>query len=187
MPTSLNRKIFTYTGAVMTLPTGVLAISENNYGRPDAALGYLNRMTKSFSFALPGSIYEVSPDYGMVAQAWNLYSYGVPIVQQFFGIQPNAVEKTIVVQPQMPSTWDKASLENVSVGDNEISIHYEKEGQSLTLKIEQKNTDWKIVIALPKGKFQQFLVNGEKVKTTSNSKFDYVESTNKSITLKVAE
>ncbi|MET3128009.1 glycogen debranching enzyme [Arcicella rosea] len=187
MPTSLNRKIFTYTGAVMTLPTGVLAISENNYGRPDAALGYLNRMTKSFSFALPGSIYEVSPDYGMVAQAWNLYSYGVPIVQQFFGIQPNAAEKTFVVQPQMPITWDKASLENVSVGDNEISIHYEKPRKSLNLKIEQKNTDWKIVIALPKGKFQQFLVNGEKVKTTSDSKFDYVESTNKSITLKATE
>lgn len=187
MPTSLNRKIFTYTGAVMTLPTGVLAISENNYGRPDAALGYLNRMTKSFSFALPGSIYEVSPDYGMVAQAWNLYSYGIPIVQQFFGVKPNAAEKTVVIQPQMPSTWDKASLENVSVGDNEISIHYEKVGKTLSLKIEQKNTDWKIVIAFPKGKYQQFIINEEKVKTTSDTNFDYVESTNKSITLNATE
>src|SRR5690606_18665359 len=30
-------KVFSYTGAVMTLPTGVQAISENNYGRPDEA------------------------------------------------------------------------------------------------------------------------------------------------------
>lgn len=60
-----NRKIFTYTGAVMTLPTGVQAVAENNYGRPDEAYSLLKRMMKSFSFALPGSIYEVSPDFGM--------------------------------------------------------------------------------------------------------------------------
>ncbi|MEA5137872.1 alpha-L-rhamnosidase-related protein [Arcicella rigui] len=176
MPTSLNRKIFTYTGAVMTLPTGVLAISENNYGRPDAALGYLNRMTKSFSFALPGSIYEVSPDYGMVAQAWNLYSYGVPIVQQFFGIQPNAAERTIIIQPQMPSTWDKASLENVSVGDNEISIYYQKIGKSLTLTVEQSKAGWKLILAFPKGKYQQFILNGNEVKPLPMKQFDSIES-----------
>jgi hypothetical protein len=49
-------KIFSYTGAVMTLPTGVQAIGENNYGNPDGALDYLKRMTRSFGFALPGSI-----------------------------------------------------------------------------------------------------------------------------------
>ena len=83
----LNRKVFTYTGAVMTLPTGVVTIGENNYGHPDEALGYLKKMTKTFSYALPGSIYEVSPDYGMVTQAWNMYSYAVPIINQFFGIR----------------------------------------------------------------------------------------------------
>ncbi len=58
---TLNKKVFSYTGAVMTLPTGVQAIAENNYANPDAALDYLQRMTRTFGFALPGSIYEVSP------------------------------------------------------------------------------------------------------------------------------
>ena len=71
----------------MTLPTGVQAVAENNYGRPDKALDYLKRMTRTFGYALPGSIYEVSPDFGMMTQAWNLYSYAIPIVGQFFGIQ----------------------------------------------------------------------------------------------------
>ncbi|HMQ91390.1 MAG TPA: hypothetical protein PKB07_27505, partial [Flavilitoribacter sp.] len=83
-----GKKIFSYTGAVMTLPTGVQAVAENNYGRPDQALDYLRRMTRSFGFALPGSIYEVSPDFGMMTQAWTIYSFAVPIVQQFFGIRP---------------------------------------------------------------------------------------------------
>ncbi|WP_232064759.1 alpha-L-rhamnosidase-related protein [Rhodocytophaga rosea] len=49
-----GKKIFSYTGAVMTLPTGVQAISENNYGRPDKALDYLQRMTKTFGYAFRG-------------------------------------------------------------------------------------------------------------------------------------
>ena len=89
--------VFSYTGAVMTLPTGVQAISENNYGRPDQAMNYLNRMTRTFSYALPGSMYEVSPDYGMVVQALNIYSFAVPIVHQFFGIRPMASKKEICV------------------------------------------------------------------------------------------
>ncbi len=60
-----GRKIFSYSRAVMTLSTGVQAIGENNYGNPDRALDYPKRMTRRFGFALPGSIYEVSPDYGM--------------------------------------------------------------------------------------------------------------------------
>ncbi|MEZ4851553.1 MAG: glycogen debranching protein [Bacteroidia bacterium] len=44
-------KAFSYTGAVMTLPTGVQVVAENNCGRPDQALNYLKRMTRSFSFA----------------------------------------------------------------------------------------------------------------------------------------
>lgn len=175
-----NNKVFTYTGAVMTLPTGVLAISENNYGRPDAALGYLKRMTKSFSFALPGSIYEVSPDYGMMAQAWNVYSYAYPIVQQFFGIQPFASRKTIRIQPQMPATWNEASLENVIVGDNELDYTFKRAGKKLSLDLNQNQEGWKIVVALPKGKYSNWSVNGKQVSAKSDGSFDTIELNGKS-------
>ncbi|MCF2517253.1 glycogen debranching protein [Dyadobacter sp. CY351] len=170
-----NNKVFTYTGAVMTLPTGVLAISENNYGRPDAALGYLKRMTKSFSFALPGSIYEVSPDYGMMAQAWNVYSYAYPIVQQFFGIQPFASKKLIRIQPQMPSAWNDASLENVIVGDNALDYTFKRNGKSIRLNLSQSQESWKLEIALPTAKFKNYQVNGKAVATKSNGTFDTIE------------
>lgn len=170
-----NNKVFTYTGAVMTLPTGVLAISENNYGRPDAALSYLKRMTKSFSFALPGSIYEVSPDYGMMAQAWNVYSYAYPIVQQFFGIQPFASKKTIRIQPQMPTTWNEVSLENVIVGDNELDYSFKRTGKTISLDLTQQQEIWKIVIALPKGKYKNWQVNGKPVAAKPDGAFDTIE------------
>ncbi len=138
--------IFTYTGAVMTLPTGVSAIAENNYGRPNEALDYLERLTRSFSYALPGSMYEVSPDFGMMAQAWNIYSYAYPIVHQFFGFTPNTAQKEVLVSPKMPDAWDQASLEHIKVGDNEVSVYYNKTNEGTTIKVVQSNPEWTVTI-----------------------------------------
>ena len=140
-------KVFSYTGAVMTLPTGVQAVAENNYGRPDQALDYLKRMTRSFSYALPGSMYEVSPDYGMMAQAWNIYAFAVPVVRQFFGIEPMASKKEVRIRPRMPGSWDHASLEQVMVGDNSISVYYHRVGETVTLRVLQEQ-DWELHLVL---------------------------------------
>nr|WP_299387008.1 glycogen debranching protein [Allomuricauda sp.] len=161
-------KVFSYTGAVMTLPTGAQAVAENNYGRPDDALDYLERMTRTFSYAFPGSIYEVSPDYGMMTQAWNIYSYAIPIIQQFFGIHPMAYEKKVVIKPQMPAAWDEgASLENVDIADNSISIHYKKENGRIQIEIGQTNTEWTVQLELPKGNYT--VKEGEVTPSDNNS------------------
>ncbi len=140
---------FSYTGAVMTLPTSVLAIAENNYGNPDKALDYIKRMTRSFSYAFPGSMYEVSPDYGMITQAWTIYGYAIPIVKQFFGVNPKAGEKTIVIKPQMPSSWDNVALENLRIADNQLSMTYQEDANGIRLAIKQSKPDWKLHIQLP--------------------------------------
>ncbi len=140
-------KQFSYTGAVMTLPTSVQVIAENNYGNPDQALNYIQRMTRSFSYALPGSMYEVSPDYGMITQAWTIYGYAVPIVEQFFGIQPDGANKTIYINPQMPSSWDKASIEHVKIGDTEISVFYDvNQPSNNTPKVVKHSGSWRVII-----------------------------------------
>lgn len=146
-------KVFSYTGAVMTLPTSVQAVAESNYGRSDQALNYLKRMTRTFSYALPGSMYEVSPDYGMITQAWNIYGFAVPIVQQFFGIQPMSYKKKIVIEPQMPAEWANASIENVKVADNEISVFYDEKDGSVNLKVDQNLSDWTVEFVFPKSEF----------------------------------
>lgn len=162
--TFVGSKAFSYTGAVMTLPTGVSAIGENNYGRPDEALDYLKRMTRSFGFALPGSIFEVSPDYGMMAQAWNLYSFGVPVVTQFFGIQPDAGNKVIHISPMFPSSWKEAKIENVEIGDNILSLEYKiNEEGVVDAVINQSSGDWQIVFSWPEGRKANAAINGNKV------------------------
>lgn len=164
-------KVFSYTGAVMTLPTGVQAIAENNYGRPDEALDYLKRMTRTFSYALPGSMYEVSPDYGMMTQAWNIYAFAIPIVHQFFGIQPKAYEKAVEIVPQMPSTWNNASLEHVKMADNEVSIWYEKNEDAFQIKVQQTNPEWKIKLVLPETGYQSAEGKPEMIEENGKSYF----------------
>ena len=159
-----NRKIFTYTGAVMTLPTGVQAVAENNYGRPDEAYSLLKRMMKSFSFALPGSIYEVSPDFGMFSQAWNMYAFGEPIIKQFFGIKPLAHLKTIHISPSLPSKLDDGKIQNVEIGENLIGMSFIQKSKSQTFNISQKNGSWKLILSQPKGKFNIWKLNGKVVK-----------------------
>ncbi|MFK7926449.1 MAG: hypothetical protein AB8H47_31160 [Bacteroidia bacterium] len=155
-----GKKVFSYTGAVMTLPTGVMAVAENQYGRPDRALDYLHRLGRSFSFALPGSIYEVSPDFGMMTQAWNLYGFAIPIVQQFFGVQPDAAQRSVRVQAMMPQSWPEAKLENILVGDNILDIQYQKQDDKTVLIIKQTQADWNVSVAFPLGKFSSWEING---------------------------
>lgn len=178
-----GKKIFSYVGAVMTLPTGVQAIAENNYTNPDQALSYLKRMSHSFSYALPGSMYEVSPDFGMMTQAWSIYSLAVPIVQQFFGIQPKAYTQRIHISPQMPSTWEKANLENLPIGDNSVSMYYELNNKTLKITILQEKSNWKIRISLPKGKYSQWQLQGASVQAQTAENKNWIETSGKKIVL----
>jgi glycogen debranching enzyme len=153
-----RKKIFSYTGAVMTLPTGVAAVSSAKYGNADDAWQYIKKLENSFSYALPGSMYEVSPDFGMVTQAWNIYGVAVPIVEYFFGIQPMAAEKTISLTPLFPSSWNEASIEDVIVGQNHINIAYKVMNDHREINLTQSENGWKITLNLEKAK--KVIVNG---------------------------
>ena len=173
-------KSFSYTGAVMTLPTGVSAIGENNYGNPDQALDYLKRMTRSFGFALPGSIYEVSPDYGMFTQAWNMYSFAVPIISQFFGIQPDAGNKVIYIRPQMPTSWEEASIQKVVIGDNEISMSYENKSGVLSIEVSQTQSKWGISIEIPQ-EYSKVKILGKEISSDTKDGYRRILMTGKKV------
>lgn len=152
-----RKKTFTYVGAVMTLPTGVAAVAENNYGRPDRALDYLKRMSRSWGYAHPGTMYEVSPDFGMMCQAWNIYSFAFPIVRQFFGIEPEAASQTIMIRPEFPSTWTFPNLKNVIIGEGENQVALDvvftrasEANEQLLIRQEGKTT-WTVGLEIPEG------------------------------------
>ena len=142
-----RKKTFSYTGAVMTLPTGVVAVGAARYGHVDLALSAMKKLQRSFSYVLPGSMYEVSPDFGMMTQAWNIYGVAVPLVTGFFGIQPNAPEKSNRLTPSLPSSWGQASIDDVRIGNNLLSIQLRRDGKTLVCTVRQSDPTWAIEIS----------------------------------------
>eukprot|EP01134_Creolimax_fragrantissima_P007456 CFRG7456T1 len=115
-----SKEIFSYVGAVMTLGTGVLAVAHNNYGESGNGLKNLEMLTRSFGYALPGSQYEVSPDFGMMVQAWNIYATAYPIVCQYFGIEPYAYTNVVYISHSMPKKVGETYLNNVLIGKSGV-------------------------------------------------------------------
>ncbi|MEO1049736.1 MAG: glycogen debranching protein [Bacteroidota bacterium] len=158
---SKRKQEFNYVGAVMTLPTGVQAVAESRYGETDRALEYLKYLSNSFGYATPGTMYEVSPDYGMLVQAWNIYSVAKPIVGFFFGIQPQAHKQMILLKPRMPSEWNEGELSNVQVGDNAVSVSYSSSAESTKYTVSQTKGEWNIKVNLKYRDGATYLVNGQ--------------------------
>jgi glycogen debranching enzyme len=154
-------KTFSYIGAVMTIPTGVQAVAAANYGKPEDVLHYINMLCRSFSYALPGSMYEVSPDFGMMVQAWNGYGVDVPVINHFFGIKPKAYEKSIYISPCMPLDWKDASIDNVRVGDNLFSLAISQKSDHKEYSIRQTLADWTVIVDVKNSK--KVIVNNKEI------------------------
>jgi hypothetical protein len=152
---------FTYNRAVMPAGSSGLIQAAARYGMPDTALKYMHQTLNTFSFATPGTMYEVSPDYGMFVQAWNISCLNIPLIQYFFGVNPDAVKKEITVHLQMPSQWKNASIKNLLVGNTKLSIQYKKMNNLVTCIIQSSEPGWKIHLLTDKGS-RTILVNKKK-------------------------
>jgi glycogen debranching enzyme len=155
-------------GAMMTIATGVQAVSEGNYGRSDESLWYVDKIAQTFDRTLPGSISEMMPDYGCFAIGWTSYGIVIPLVQQMFGIRPDAVHKTVVFDPHLPTGWENVSIADVRVGTNAISFSRTKTEKGIEYHVEAKEGGWNFVLrgaAVPGAKYY---LNGRPVSFTAS-------------------
>lgn len=157
---------FNYHEAIMVGATSSLAIAECKYRGADYAMPYIEKILNNFSFATPGTTYEVSPDYGMFVQAWNVSGINIPLIQYFFGVDPMAHNREITIRPDMPSTWDFAKLEHLLIGNNELSIDFKKTDSMQTYIIENTQEDWTINFRLPEN-VNSVRINGKQVEVNA--------------------
>jgi len=149
--------------SMMTISTGVQAVSECKYERTDECVWYMNRIVATFNRVLPGSMSEMMPDYGDFTQAWTSYGIVVPLVQFIFGVQPDALQKRITFQPQVPSGWENMSLENLPVGNNIVSLSRSKTDRGVEYKLLSKDPGWNLILKLQKSSGMNYYLNGKKV------------------------
>ena len=146
--------------AMMTISTGAQAVSEGNYGRSDEALWYMDRIVETFNRALPGSMSEMMPDDGCFTIAWTSYGIVIPIIQQFFGIRPDALHKSVVFEPHLPTGWENVSVEDLPVGANTISFSRAKSARGIEYGIDAKEGGWNFVLRIAEVPGARYYLNG---------------------------
>ncbi len=154
--------------AMMTISTGVGAVSEANYGRTDKALSYMGKIVETFNRKLPGSISEMMPDYGCFVIAWTMYGIVLPLVQHIFGIQPDAINKVIVFDPHLPTGWEDMSIEDLPVGTNLISFSRAKTGKGIEYAVEAREGGWRFVLKGAALAGAKYYLNGRPVAPDSS-------------------
>ncbi len=138
--------------SMMTISTGVQAVAEGKYGRTDEAMWYVDRIVQTFNRVSPGSISETMPDRGCFTIAWTSYGIVLPLIEHVFGIQPDAVNKTIVFDPHLPAGWETISIEDLPVGTNLVSFSRSRTDRGIQYDIDAKQDGWRFVLkgkALP--------------------------------------
>jgi glycogen debranching enzyme len=154
--------------AMMTISTGVQAVSEANYGRVDQALWYVDKIVRTFNRVTPGSISEMMPDYGCFTIAWTSYGIVVPLIEQVFGIHPDAVNRTIVFEPHVPAGWEDMSIEDLPVGSNVISFSRTRTRRGIEYAFGVKEDGWRLVFKGKSAPGSTYYLNGDPVALTSD-------------------
>jgi glycogen debranching enzyme len=147
--------------AMMTIATGVQAVSEGRYGRIDEAKWYMDRIVQTFGRTLPGSISEMMPDYGCFVIAWTSYGIVVPLIEQVFGIAPDGPGRNVVFDPHVPRGWKHMSIEALPVGANTISFSWAETARGTQYVIEAENDGWTFTVKAPAG--ATYYLNGTPV------------------------
>jgi len=155
-------------GAMMTISTGVAALAEANYGRTDQALWYMDKIVETFNRKLPGSMSEMMPDEGCFVIAWTMYGIVLPLVQHVFGVRPDAVNRTVVFDPQLPSGWENIAIDDLPVGKNLISFSRSKTEKGIEYDVAAKDSDWTFVLKPTAPAGARFYLNGREVAADSS-------------------
>lgn len=158
-----------YRTQMMTISTGVQAVAEARYDRMDESLRLVKLIASTFGRRLPGSISEMSPDYGCFVQAWTNYGIHWPIVRFMFGIAPKAHRKELALRPRLPSAWREAAIRRVSLGEGACAASLDLEvalGEGADLyKVKLDGEGWTIRMDLPQAAGARIYVNGNLVES----------------------
>jgi glycogen debranching enzyme len=150
-------------GSMMTISTGAQAVSEGRYGRIDQAMWYMDKIVQAFGRTLPGSISEMMPDYGCFVIAWTNYGIIVPLIEEVFGVEPDAPHRTIVFDPHVPSGWKEMSIRALPVGANTISFSRAETAKGIEYQIKATQEGWTFTVKADTSAGAKYYLNGKSV------------------------
>ena len=163
---------------MMTISTGVQAMAECAYGRTDEAMWYVDKIVQTFNRALPGSISEMMPDYGCPIQAWTIYGLATPLVTYVLGINPDAYNRTILISPHLPLSWNDGAIYDLPVGNNTISFAIKRNSRNTVYSLSSVAADWTYTLKINGLAGNKYNLNG-KILTAASDEIELKGKVNK--------
>jgi hypothetical protein len=129
-----------HQGSVWPLYTGWTALAEYRSGRPGAGYAHLmQNADMTFSQDL-GAVTELLSGeffqpFGRSSshQLWSSAMVVTPALRGLFGLEADALHHILRVRPQLPASWESATLRNVAVGDARFDLRIRKERGKLLI------------------------------------------------------
>ena len=123
-----------HQGTVWPLFTGWAAMAEYRGGRPIAGTRDVMENVGLTWAQDPGFVTEVISGafYQPLGrssshQLWSSAMTLTPAVRGMFGVEVNALERSMTVAPHLPVTWERAEMRNVRVGDDLYAVTMRRE------------------------------------------------------------
>jgi glycogen debranching enzyme len=128
-------------GSVWPLYTGWVSMAEFRAGHSLAGLQHLMQNVKLTWLQDPGAITEVLSGFAYEPlgrssshQLWSSSMVLSPAIGGMFGLQADALQHTLRIDPHLPADWDRATLRNVHVGEDVFDMTFLREGGSLRVE-----------------------------------------------------
>jgi glycogen debranching enzyme len=138
-----------HQGSVWPLFTGWVSLSEYRNGRCLSGYSHLMQNADLTWTADLGSVTELLSGeffrwFGRSTshQLWSSAMVISPAVRGLFGLEWAAADHRLAVTPHLPATWNEASLSNVPIGSEHVSIEMHRSSTRLLVRLtddESKN------------------------------------------------
>lgn len=129
-----------HQGTVWPLFTGWAAMAEYRGARPLAGLASLQRNINLTWAQDPGAVTEVLSGRfyeplgrSSTHQLWSSAMVIAPALKGLLGLEPDAPHHTLLVHPSLPAGWDRATAENLRVGDVLFNLIIQRSGDHLAV------------------------------------------------------
>ncbi|HXN45705.1 MAG TPA: hypothetical protein VN893_03635, partial [Bryobacteraceae bacterium] len=131
-----------HEGSVWPLYTGWVSLAEYRAGRTLSAYAHLMQNAGltwaqdlgAVTELLSGAFYQ---SFGASSshQTWSSAMVLTPAVRGLFGLDWDALHRTLRLAPHLPAAWDSARLVNVRLGESRLEIEYRRAGRQLNITV----------------------------------------------------
>jgi hypothetical protein len=87
----------------------------------------------------------------------------VPLIQHVFGVEPDAVGKTVRFAPHVPEGWNQLSIDDLPIGTNLVSFAGARTPKGMEYTIESQDSGWTFELQPADSAGARYYLNGKSI------------------------